>query len=283
MKIALVVSTIAAAFALIIAGQVRDRLHTLPPARVEIPAAGIALAMQDAGGRPVVDVRINGKGPYRFILDTAANASVIDTDLNRELALGSQRFVHIDDLHLGDGLLSDVFAAVLPLRSLFPGDDGPRCVLSASIFPEYLVTFDYPRKRILIRRGALGDSDLQYTAEDTLPTVPVRIAGHTVRVRLDTGARIGLSVPTRYMAELPLAASPVEAGRNRTLAGDFPASRAKIEGAIEIGNFKLDLDYVEFTDAHGGTGAVVGRLGYDALHRFVVTLDSKNRRIRFEE
>ena len=43
--------------------------------------------MQDMGGRPVVDLKINGKGPYRFVLDTGATATVIGEELSRELSL----------------------------------------------------------------------------------------------------------------------------------------------------------------------------------------------------
>jgi len=70
MKIAIAVSAAVAVFVLIVAGQIKDHLHTMPPAHVEIPVGGVVLAMQDASGRPVVDVRINGNGPYGFILDT---------------------------------------------------------------------------------------------------------------------------------------------------------------------------------------------------------------------
>lgn len=297
MKIAIGVSAAVAVFALIVAGQIRDRLHTMPPAHVDIPADGVTLAMQDADGRPVVDVRINGSGPYRFILDTGATTTVIGTDLNGELSLPAPQgikarpttggmapgFARVEELRVGDAVLRGVFAAVLPLRSLFPGGDGPRGVLSASSFPGYLVTFDYRQKRISIRKGALAESDFEYPGDEALPTVPVTIAGHIVRVHLDTGARVGLSLPRRYLAELPLAAPPVEAGQNRTLAGEFPAWRAKVVGAVGIGRFPLDVGEIEFSDAHGGAGAAVGRLGYDALCRFVVTLDSRNRRVRLEE
>ena len=59
------------------------------PVAVEVPAAGLTLPMQDAGGRPVVDVRINGKGPYRFIFDTGASLTVIDAELKE--ILGAMR------------------------------------------------------------------------------------------------------------------------------------------------------------------------------------------------
>ncbi len=133
--------------------------HHLPadaPAaqKIELPAGGISVAMGDLGGRPIVEVSINGKGPYRFILDTGASVTVISDDLKDELALpagvsnahtpdgASASLVRIDSLRVGDAALTGVFAGVAPLSRMFRSE-APRGVLSASSFPGYLVIFDY--------------------------------------------------------------------------------------------------------------------------------------------
>jgi hypothetical protein len=88
----------------------------------------------------------------------------------------------IHDVHIGDAVLEDMIAAVVPLGGLLQGENAPHGVLSAASFPGYLLTYDYPGKRILIRQGALASADsksiFQYTEDQVLPTVPVRIAGH---------------------------------------------------------------------------------------------------------
>src|SRR5216684_4175785 len=78
--------------------------HHLPadaPAaqKIELPAGGISVAMGDLGGRPIVEVSINGKGPYRFILDTGASVTVISDDLKDELALPAG----VSNAHTPDG------------------------------------------------------------------------------------------------------------------------------------------------------------------------------------
>src|SRR5205814_272541 len=63
-----------------------------------LPAAGVASVPLDVkSGRPVVDVLINGKGPYRFIVDTGASHSVIDSALAKELGLPV-----LGETHMGD-------------------------------------------------------------------------------------------------------------------------------------------------------------------------------------
>src|SRR5689334_14887698 len=57
------------------------------PDNVAVPAERGSIPMLDYGGRPLVEVRINGKGAYRFILDTGATINVIDTSVATELGL----------------------------------------------------------------------------------------------------------------------------------------------------------------------------------------------------
>lgn len=71
---------------------------------VSMAAGGTTVPMLDLGGRPMVDVRINGKGPYPVILDTGANVTAIDDALVNELGMDSQSngAFEIDELRLGD-------------------------------------------------------------------------------------------------------------------------------------------------------------------------------------
>jgi hypothetical protein len=272
-----------------------------PPAeKVEVPAAGVNLPMGDLGGRPLVEVSVNGKGPYRFILDTGASDTVVDDKLRDELALppatgpaahlanGSPtELIKIDDLRIGDASLRGVVANLLPLSRMFGGGDPPRGVLSAASFPGYLVVLDYPGKRVLIRKGELPAADartrFEYTAEQILPNVPVRIGETEVRVHVDSGSPGSLTLPAKYLKELPLASEPAEVGRARTAHGEFSIWSAQVKGSIELGRYKLDLPAVQFSDVNPIPGPPTGNIGYRTLQRFVVTLDSKNRRIQFDQ
>jgi len=280
--------------------QVRMGPQVPVPAHIEAPEEGVIVPMQDMGGRPVIEVMINGKGPYRFILDTGAVTTVVSEDLSRELSLSAPEgmqvasasggpppaIVMIHDIRIGQALLKGVIAAITPLGGLLSGENPPRGILSAASFPGYLLTFDYPGKRILIKNGALGGADFktsfQYGADQVLPTLPIRIAGHDTEVHLDTGSGYGLTLPTKFLRELPLASPPKEVGRARTGGGEFPVSVARVDGTIELGQYKLDISQISFSDARPGPGPAVGNIGYEVLLRFVVTLDSKNRRIKIE-
>lgn len=46
-----------------------------------------AVSPRDARGRPLADVMVNGQGPFRFVVDTGANRSVVSRDLADKLGL----------------------------------------------------------------------------------------------------------------------------------------------------------------------------------------------------
>jgi hypothetical protein len=166
------------------------------------------------------------------------------------------------------------------------GEDAPPGVLSGSSFPGYLLTFDYPRKLIRIRKGELAPSDgrsiFDYPEGSLLPTVPIRVAGSEIRAHFDTGSGHGLTLPSKLIHEIPLASEPKEAGTAKTFMGESPILSGKVKGEIELGKFRLDLPEVWFADVRSGADASIANLGYEVLRGFVVTLDSKNRRMLFE-
>jgi hypothetical protein len=274
-------------------------VHMSPmPVAVEVPAAGVTLPMQDVGGRPVVEVRINGKGPYRFILDTGASMTVIDSELKNELKLKAvpgmraaapghgpaPEIVSVDALRVGGATLKGVTVALMPLGKLLTGEQRPRGVLSASVFPGHLVTFDFPGRKIVLKKGALAASDtsttLAYGTDDLLPTLPLTIAGRETRVQLDTGSGYGLMLPTRFLEELPLASKPEPGGTARVHNGEAPITKARVDGPIALGPYALELPDVSFADVKALYGPPRGNIGYQVLREFVVTLDSRNRLVR---
>ena len=68
--------------------------------------------------------------------------------------------------------------------------------------------------------------------------MPVRIAGHDTQVHLDTGSAFGLTLPVKFLTELPLASQPKQAGRVHTAGGEFSVSIARLNGTIELGKYK---------------------------------------------
>jgi Aspartyl protease len=268
----------------------------LPSGVMQMPKGGVTVPMESMGGRPEVDVQINGRGPYRFILDFGATTTLVDPAVAQELSLSAAEGLRVAaagpgpaptivlarELRIGEATVTNCALAVMPVR-LRGGDNGPAGILSASSFPGYVLGLNYPEKTITLVSGSLREADeksiFQYSEAEVLPTVPVRVAGHIARVHVDTGSPFGLTLPTRFLSKLPLEAPPIVGHPVRTRAGEFPVSIGRVRGDISVGSLALDVRDVSFSDARPSPALAAGNLGFEVLEHLVVTLDSKNRRI----
>jgi hypothetical protein len=268
-----------------------------PPERIELRVPKTVVPMELFGGRPVVSVRVNDQGPFKFIFDTGAAGTVVGTELAHELGLPDKGQIlagrpgaaapvpatvtRIEKLELGEAHVSGLFAVSLSLSTLWKGSDKPRGILSAASFPGLLITFDYPARQIELRRGELpaadGQSIFQWDREDVLPTVPLTLNDVKLKAHLDSGSAFGISVSRKYAELLRLASKPVEGPKQKTVDGESTVSVAKLVGLAKIGQFTIESPQVRFTE-----GEPTGGIGSEVLQQFSVTLDSKNRRIRLE-
>jgi hypothetical protein len=281
--------------------------HQMPgPAHVELKTSEVIVPMDSFGGRPVVSLRIEGKGPYRFVLDTGAGGSVMKEGLGETLALetlgearvasptesGSRpgtvaphaagKLMRIGRLEMGDATLTGLPIVATDLSRVFPSPGDPAGVLSAQAFAGYLVTFDYPGQRIRLTAGSLPDpngSDLfEYEAGQHIPTIRISVAGVPVQAHLDSGSGRGLMLPASFATRIPLSGPLVDAGKARTVDGEMPLRQAAIAGVVTFGRFGVENPTVSFAE-----GATIANIGYEILRRFVITMDPQNRRFRLEE
>lgn len=274
-------------------------MHQNPPApeRVELPTTKTAVPMELFGGRPVVSVHINGKGPFQFILDTGAGGTVVSQELARELGLPDRgqtlagrpgaaapipaTVTRIDQLDLGAAQVFGLFAVCLDLSTVLKGSQTPRGVLSAASFPGLLVTLDYPEKRVELRRGELPAADGQtifsWDASDRLPAVPITLNDLKLKIDLDSGSASGIDLPQKYARLLRLASKPVAARKEKTVDGGLNVAVATLDGVARLGQFAINNPQIRFVE-----GIPLGNIGYEILRQFAVTLDTKNRRIRLE-
>lgn len=273
----------------------------LPPPRVLLPETGVTLRMRDFGGRPVIDLMIAGRGPYAAVVDTGASGSVIDSGLSAQLKLPkaggleaapeadghAPELVTIAELGIGAAKCKGLTLAALPLSRMMPDAQAPKIVLSAEAFPGYLLTLDFPSHTVRLRKGALPPADghgiFNYTPEEHIPMVPVKVGGVERRVHLDTGSPKGLTLPTEFMQKVALASTPQEAGKARTHGGEFKVYKAALSEPVSVGDFKIALPEILFSDVRPGGGPPAppaGNIGSQALQDLVVTIDAANRTVQ---
>src|SRR5262249_1110188 len=75
-----------------------DSAFAASPDRTLLAAgATVSVRLDLSMGQPVVDVILNGKGPFRMFLDTGAGATVLDQSLATELGLAPSGKTRLGD------------------------------------------------------------------------------------------------------------------------------------------------------------------------------------------
>jgi predicted aspartyl protease len=270
------------------------QLHSADAARqlpVEVP-------MRAGDGPPTVEVMINGQGPFVFGFDTGAQANPrIDASLVEKLNLKatgqvqatdpSRRNVQpsetykLDSISIGSLRLTDVTVASRnyqnsprPLKI-----DG---ILGLNLFADYLVTLDFPAKKLRFEKGELPKSDgaevLDYKNEAGIAEVELSVGDKKIKAHLDTGNAIGSFVfPTAFAEKLNFAGEPRVVGRARSATGDMEIKQVQLKDVIKLGRY-------EFTDALivFPTLGDIGNIGVKVLGQFVITFDQHNQRVRLK-
>jgi predicted aspartyl protease len=112
----------------------------------------------------LVPVKINGKGPYRFVLDTGATFTCIDTKLVEELKLpewrgglgvavitpgeGSVRLVSIDSLEVGDAKATKLQACTIDLQQMQKMGLDAKGLVGLNFLKSYRMSIDFERRML---------------------------------------------------------------------------------------------------------------------------------------
>lgn len=244
---------------------------------------------------PVVEVKVNGQGPFRFGLDTGMGGHITVTrDLATQLKLekvGEARasdpsgqnaqtrdLVGIDAIEIGGakwtGLRGTVLDGARPDRTTVG-------IIGYQLFNELLLTLDYPKKEIAIARGALPEVDgknvLALIGGHPVPVVELTIGGKKVQTDIDAGSPALLTVPLAVSKELTLNGEPEVVGQGRTVSGPFEILAAEVKGDVTIGPRTLSNPRVDIVERFPRAN-----IGYRFLRDFAVTFDAKNGRVAFK-
>jgi tetratricopeptide (TPR) repeat protein len=169
------------------------------PRSVDIP-----LQLTDAR-LPVVEVTVNGKGPFRFVIDSGAGFVVVSEDLAKRLKLrpvaaggtsrgvsGTGRFPIVygvlDHLSLGGMTIESVPTYIRKVQD--PDKAHVDGYIGLSVLSNFVVAVDYERRTLELRPSG---TPLAPAAESDI-TVPYRMTnGGMLSVRVDIGKEVPLN------------------------------------------------------------------------------------------
>ena len=283
------------------------------PQPVDAPAADapapapIVVAFGDEGTRMTVPVTIADAGPYRFIVDTGAERTVISRQLARTLGLPAGRDVRVTAMSdwaiVGTVRIPSI--AVTKAKAVGgKGIEAPALeefnlgapgMLGIDALQNHALTIDFDRSEMAVTpssrrrpRGSTPD-EIVVRAKSLFGQLVVTDAsygGARVRVVIDTGSAVTMGNPAlrakverRKAALQPISLLSVTGA---TMSADYTQVRRVTLGAIQLADIP-----VAFADAlpfkkFGLAGKPALLLGMDALKLFRrVSIDFANREIRF--
>jgi len=247
-----------------------------------------------SNNKPFVMVMVNGKGPFRFVIDTGTGAeafvtseladqlnlpSVGQTRLSDPSGQGSRR---IDMVLLQSLEVAGVeFVGIKAVKHALSEADGPcQGVLGFALFRNYLLTLDYPRHRMTLASGALepdGEhSVLPFRMPDGIPIVPLRVGDLQIDAQIDSGG-FGLSLPESFARRLKFFSAPVVFGNAHTLSTRFQIKAGTLASDVSLGGYTFTRPFVEINPAFP-----LANFGSCPMQSFAFTFDQKNSLVRFE-
>jgi len=267
------------------------------PDRLVIPSGDASLPIDWWCDFPMVQVFVDERGPFNFLLDTGASITIatprvaallpdqtyevhqhargssgtrmsIKNALSiRDLRAGSVHFHEFDALIMDLADVSDAFGTTI---------DG---ILGCPLFEDALLRIDFPSREVRVQLGTLKGrkrADLFRFSGKKRPVVGVTIGSKTYPVLVDTGSGDGLSLKESVFHEQKYQNDPVLAsisvgigGKPRTL------HEARLSGTATIGPHVLDQPIIR----SAGNSSL---LGVKILRNFVLTYDRKNDLIQLE-
>jgi predicted aspartyl protease len=116
----------------------------------------------------IVPVKINGRGPYDFVLDTGATFTCLDQEFAAELKLpewkgsfgtvvvgpggGGMKLLKVETLEVGSAKATDLTACSIDLNRLAPPGLGVKGLVGLNFLKSYRITIDFQKKFLKLEK-----------------------------------------------------------------------------------------------------------------------------------
>jgi predicted aspartyl protease len=263
------------------------------------------------GGQPLIllPMRVNGDGPFEFILDTGAGTSLLSSDLAKKLNIKiistkegqsaggkiSVSLAKVDSFAVGQAKLDDVDVGIVDLSHIaktigtkIDGDVGYNFLKHFRITIDYHdceIRFDEPRRIERLGRSAKAEVRMRLASlAKPLLLVQVHANGHgPFQFAIDTGTSTTAIAP-ELAQQVGLESSPV--GPLTTGGAQVNVTAGTLE-SFQVGRARIDNLVVVVADFFSMLSQAVGvRLdgivGYNFLRNFRVVIDYPGEKFRLE-
>jgi predicted aspartyl protease len=281
-------------------------MRPLPPAEIDnkLTIGGDAIAAREIGTSMGVEVMVNGHGPYRFIVDSGADTSVVGVRIahDLQLPLGTPVIlndmtgrnlvdrVKVDELDFGPSTVTNLEVPALQEQNL--GSDG---VLGIDALVQQRLMIDFEKRLVKVEdartRTPHYPDEIVITARrdrGQLILTRVRAAGVRLNAVVDTGSEItvgNLALRDKLLRKKP---SVLSTATMVGVTGKTVVLQIAVIPELELGPVTLRNVPIAFADVPPFTVFGLDQepsllLGTDILETFRrISLDFRARKIRFQ-
>jgi len=275
------------------------------PADWSLPSPGrLTMPFTLLNNHILVEVRIDGRGPYPFLVDTGGH-DIVTTFAVKALGIRSvgdkpssgageksvsSGYAHVDRIDAGGALLSDQTVVTLDFSP--PDVEGIQLggMLGVEFLERFVVQIDYGAKTLTLidpahfstaDRTGLGVA-IPFVFYGHMPQVRGSFDGRPARYDIDTGSRVEVTLTASFVSHERLREAYPNGAKITDGWGVGGASRSYVvrAGELSLGSVTTSRPIASFSEAKHGSFSdsnYEGNVGSGLLKRYVATFDYSGR------
>lgn len=270
------------------------------PGRTTLSSPLIVLQAKKLGTYLVIEAKWDKAGPWHFLIDTGSTVTHVSPEFAQRYGVKSSGLpvapeirvksttgatlvlapITVRRIQLGDALFEEVPAVINATSCaqlsahLGVKIDG---ILGFPLFRETLLTFDYPRERIVLApsrsRSLIPGVEIPFNNNNKSPIISVRLGDRTFIALLDSGSDSALSINPIGLRPL-FRYGPREGTIVSTLTGDHPQQIGRLDEPLSFGSYVITKPIADLSDDLSAIGGAI-------LENFTVTFDQEHNRATF--
>ena len=254
-----------------------------------------------------LNVKLNGKGPYRFLCDTGG-VNIITPELAKELGVASEGALEgrgvgeksedigltkVEKVQIGDATIANQVFAVYPLGPFSAVEGVPQFgLVGYEVFKRFVAKVDYENGLLTLWLPAAFSYKgtgkvVPFAFNEHIPQVEGSIDGFAGKFDIDTGSRGSVTILAPFAEKNHLkdhfgTVVPAMTGWGVGGSARGLLARAKV---LRLGGVEVDAPMVDLSQQKKGSFTdpyVAGNVGAGVLKRFNVTFDYGHQQMIFE-
>lgn len=257
---------------------------------VRVPDShAVVIPFSVVDGRIYVQANVNGKGPFRFAVDTGASGvGRLDSSLLSSLGLQSSGraatsdgvataevdTTPVESLSVGPIERKGLNLITRDYRKHVSGEAAFDGILGREFFADGLLVIDYGTRRISFSKSkGLSRSDMGVLPYERAFRVPITIGDKSFEANLDSGANVAMVVPARFWPEVS-GSSLAAAASAQLTNGKIETSKGVVPGPVKAGEARWSNVTAKVSERFPEI-----LIGAHALSSVILAIDQRSRSI----